>query len=565
MGALTFPLILLAILAVFAVIFFTVTKKQEKATNLSSKDSSKENRNSKNSKNNEKKEEIRKEDVFKFMEFDRILDSMIVQNNGSRYTMAIKCKGINYDLMSEVEQISVEEGFITFLNTLRYPIQLYVQAQNVDLKSVIQEYKNNISGVKSDFERLDAEYNKVLESFESTTQEIEKVENERNKVLNVYEYASDIINYVERMSTNKSLLQRNFYVLVSYSTSEIAGADKFTKDELLNICYTELLTRAQSIISGLSSCSVEGRVLDSNEVADLLYMAYNRDDKGLLSVKEAIDSGFYRLYSTSEEAFFKRTELLNQQIEQEARIKSLAALKKAIQKGEYSTPKMKELEINERIAKQASDMVKHEDLPEQIKKEAQEDIAKEFRNTKKQLVQEAAIERAQILSQIDDVTGTNEAKEVLRKDEEKKKMEEERLNEASRIANNETVENVEKAEQENNNSINNDTEDKEQTAIPKNLIVNDNIADDRKEETNSSNILSTAAERNMAISNDDTFASIDGDIISGSTEEPINNGINQDTTDNSFDDRLGGGEEFSSSFDDRLGSSSDDEDDEVIR
>ena len=565
MGALTFPLILLAILAVFAVIFFTVTKKQEKATNLLSKDSSKENRNSKNSKNNEKKEEIRKEDVFKFMEFDRILDSMIVQNNGSRYTMAIKCKGINYDLMSEVEQISVEEGFITFLNTLRYPIQLYVQAQNVDLKSVIQEYKNNISGVKSDFERLDAEYNKVLESFESTTQEIEKVENERNKVLNVYEYASDIINYVERMSTNKSLLQRNFYVLVSYSTSEIAGADKFTKDELLNICYTELLTRAQAIISGLSSCSVEGRVLDSNEVADLLYMAYNRDDKGLLSVKEAIDSGFYRLYSTSEEAFFKRTELLNQQIEQEARIKSLAALKKAIQKGEYSTPKMKELEINERIAKQASDMVKHEDLPEQIKKEAQEDIAKEFKNTKKQLVQEAAIERAQILSQIDDVTGTNEAKEVLRKDEEKKKMEEEGLNEASRIANNETVENVEKAEQENNNSINNDTEEREQTTIPKNLIVNDNIADDRKEETNSGNILSTAAERNMAISDDDTFASIDDDIISGSTEEPINNGINQDTTDNSFDDRLGGGEEFSSSFDDRLGSSSDDEDDEVIR
>lgn len=565
MGALTFPLILLAILAVFAVIFFTVTKKQEKAANLLEKDSQKGNHNSKNAKNSEKKEEVRKEDVFKFMEFDRILDSMIVQNNGSRYTMAIKCKGINYDLMSEVEQISVEEGFITFLNTLRYPIQLYVQAQNVDLKSVIQEYKNNISGVKSDFERLDAEYNKVLESFESTTQEIEKAENERNKVLNVYEYASDIINYVERMSTNKSLLQRNFYVLVSYSTSEIAGADKFTKDELLNICYTELLTRAQAIISGLSSCSVEGRVLDSNEVADLLYMAYNRDDKGLLSVKEAIDSGFYRLYSTSEEAFFKRTELLNQQIEQEARIKSLAALKKAIQKGEYSTPKMKELEINERIAKQASDMVKHEDLPEQIKKEAQEDIAKEFKNTKKQLVQEAAIERAQILSQIDDVTGTNEAKEVLRKDEEKKKMEEEGLNEALRIANNETVENVEKAEQENNNSINNDTEEREQTTIPKNLIVNDNIADDRKEETNSSNILSTAAERNMSISDDDTFASIDDDIISGSTEEPINNGINQDTTDNSFDDRLGGGEEFSSSFDDRLGSSSDDEDDEVIR
>ena len=50
MGALTFPLILLAILAVFAVIFFTVTKKQEKAANLLEKDSQKENRNLKNKK-----------------------------------------------------------------------------------------------------------------------------------------------------------------------------------------------------------------------------------------------------------------------------------------------------------------------------------------------------------------------------------------------------------------------------------------------------------------------------------------------------------------------------------
>ena len=67
----------------------------------------------------EEKESIRKEDMFKFMEFDRILDDMIVQKGGVRFTKAIKCKGINYDLMSEVEQLAVEEGFITFLNTLK--------------------------------------------------------------------------------------------------------------------------------------------------------------------------------------------------------------------------------------------------------------------------------------------------------------------------------------------------------------------------------------------------------------------------------------------------------------
>ena len=51
------------------------------------------------------KSDIKKEDVFKFMEFDRILDDMIVQKAGTRFTKAIKCKGINYDLMSEIEKV----------------------------------------------------------------------------------------------------------------------------------------------------------------------------------------------------------------------------------------------------------------------------------------------------------------------------------------------------------------------------------------------------------------------------------------------------------------------------
>lgn len=69
-----------------------------------------------------------------------------------------------------------------------------------------------------------------------------------------------------------------------------------------------MVTRAQSVINGLASCSVAGRILNSNEIADVLYTAYNRDDKGLMSVKEALDSGFYRLYSTSEDIFLKNRE-----------------------------------------------------------------------------------------------------------------------------------------------------------------------------------------------------------------------------------------------------------------
>ena len=68
---------------------------------------------------------------------------MIIQKKG-KFLMVIECQGINYDLMSDVEQLAVEEGFITFLNTLTSPIQLYVQAQNLDLKGTIKVYKEHV-------------------------------------------------------------------------------------------------------------------------------------------------------------------------------------------------------------------------------------------------------------------------------------------------------------------------------------------------------------------------------------------------------------------------------------
>ena len=48
-----------------------------------------------------------KESIFKFMEFDKIDDNMIIQKDGKRFLMVIECQGINYDLMSGLEKNSV--------------------------------------------------------------------------------------------------------------------------------------------------------------------------------------------------------------------------------------------------------------------------------------------------------------------------------------------------------------------------------------------------------------------------------------------------------------------------
>lgn len=334
--------------------------------------------------NSNKNLNTKKEDVFKFMEFDRIYNNMIIQNNGSRFTMAIRCKGINYDLMSEVEQMAVEQGFITFLNTLKYPIQLYVQAQNVDLKSVVKDYKKNIEGLYKEYAEYDNMISDKTSILDTNQEEIDEILVEKNRIQNVYEYAYDIISLVEKMSVNKNLLQRNFYVLVSYSKSDIVGSEKFTKEEVNEMCYTELYTRCNSIIGALNSCSVTGKVLTSNELADLLYVAYNRDDKSLMSVRDALESGYYRLYSTTEDAFVRKERILKEAIDNQARLKAVKSIRKALDRDKHQTETMIKLETEEQITHEASELIKNEDMDPEIRDYAYSDVINDYRELKKE-------------------------------------------------------------------------------------------------------------------------------------------------------------------------------------
>lgn len=412
--------IIIAVVVVIILFAFMPKNKSNKndLKNVKSK-------NAVNPKNTDNK--TKKEDVFKFMEFDRIMDNMIVQNNGQRYTMAIKCKGINYDLMSEVEQMSVEQGFITFLNTLKYPIQLYVQAQNVDLKSVVSGYKNNIASLQEEFNK----YNKLFEEksslFDVDRKELQNIVEERTKIQNVYEYANDIISYVEKMSVNKNLLQRNFYVLVSYSKGDIVAADKFSKEEINEMCYNELLTRCNSIISALASSSVSGTVLNSNELADLLYTAYNRDDKTLINVREALESGFYRLYSTAVDAFEKKNQMLNEAIETEARLKAIESLEKAIEKDKYQTDSAIALETEEQIARKATEFIQAEkNVKPEVRQDAYNDVLSEYRETKKEYLPKIEEEKKETIENLknekEELTEKYEKSDLYKTNEHKKEV-----------------------------------------------------------------------------------------------------------------------------------------------
>ena len=79
-----------------------------------------------------------------------------------------------------------------------------------------------------------------------------------------------------------------------------------------------MFTRAQTIVNALTSAEVTGKILNSEELAELLYVAYNREASDSYSLKNALDAQYDRLYSTAKDVLEIRKEEIRQQIEKEA-------------------------------------------------------------------------------------------------------------------------------------------------------------------------------------------------------------------------------------------------------
>lgn len=269
-----------------------------------------------------------KQPIFNFMEFDKIEDNMIIQKNGKRFLMIVQCQGINFDLMSGQEKVAVESGFIQFLNTIRHPIQLYIQTRTVNLEESITNYKSRVDEIETQLRKKEREYQNKLNSGLYSQEDIDKEYYELTKKRNLYEYGKDIIYNTQMMSLNKNVLNKQYYVVIPYYSEEV-GNENYDKEEVKNVAFSELYTRAQSIIRTLATCEVSGKILSSNDLVDLLYVAYNRDESEVFGLDKAIQAGYDELYSTAQDVLDKRIRELDKEVERRAMEKANEAVYQA--------------------------------------------------------------------------------------------------------------------------------------------------------------------------------------------------------------------------------------------
>lgn len=364
-----FILIFLIVVCAIILYFLKIKKKQ----------SNKEKNNEEYSESTSTKSSsgIRMEYVKKFLNFDEIKNNMIIRNGRTQYLMVIQCQGVNYDLLSEEEKVAVEEGFVQFLNTLRFPIQLYVQTQSLNLENIVDEYKSKIHVIENDIKILQRKINQAEALRDTRT--IEKLRFELKRKTNVLEYGADITNYVSRLSLNKNVLKQKTYIIVTYYTSEFNGNNKFNKEEADNIFFSELYTRTKMVLRAIGSAGVTGRILDSEELAELLYVAYNRDDANMLPFSKGIQTQYDSLYTTGKDVLKKKAELIDEKIEEEAVNLVTESIEKADEQIREEQQKMEEAIIKR--AQELAEEHKHQ-MTNQLYKKTKEQINKRGRKPK---------------------------------------------------------------------------------------------------------------------------------------------------------------------------------------
>ncbi|HVV25560.1 MAG TPA: hypothetical protein VHC21_00820 [Candidatus Saccharimonadales bacterium] len=198
------------------------------------------------------------------LQIAEVRDGIVIMNDGS-YRSVVMVKSINFDLMSPQEQEAVEYSYQGFLNSLYFPIQIFIRSQKVDLQPYIAK--------------------------------LDKIRTEHDNMLLAL-LMEDYITYIDDLSQHTNIMDKKFYVVIPYyPTVDAQKALTQSKNFLTGIgnlfsrhedhvvinepdlenAKTELRNRVQAVLSGLLQAGIQGLPLDTQELIELYYDTYNPD------------------------------------------------------------------------------------------------------------------------------------------------------------------------------------------------------------------------------------------------------------------------------------------------
>ncbi len=190
-----------------------------------------------------------------YLDIAEIKDNTVVMRDGTlRAVLAVS--SINFALKSEDEQNAVIASYVGFLNNISSMIQIVIQSRELNISQYLDYLK-------------------------------QKEKEQTNKLLKIQ--TAEYIEYIKELISIGKIMNKRFYVIVSYSATSDERKGFFTSlgeafrpatslklKEAKFLKYKEsLYRRVDSITQSLSSLGVDVHQLDTQELIELYYRTYN--------------------------------------------------------------------------------------------------------------------------------------------------------------------------------------------------------------------------------------------------------------------------------------------------
>ena len=175
----------------------------------------------------------------------------LIEVNKRQYSMILELNSISYELLHEQEKNTVDSELISISQMIKFPFQFLVVKQGINKKTSIEKIETSIVSANSYIKK----------------------------------YGQNLIEHLERISSDKNLVNRKYYMIISSFNKE-----KEAKKELLEF-YNTLRYHLININVGI-------RTLTRDETIQLIYNQLHKGSK--TKVNEIIAKGGLELYATQD-------------------------------------------------------------------------------------------------------------------------------------------------------------------------------------------------------------------------------------------------------------------------
>lgn len=190
-----------------------------------------------------------------FVPISNIHDDVVILKNG-QMCMVLLATSINFALKSSDEQQAILSQYQSFLNSLDFSIQIYVQSRRLDIRPYLEILRA----------REGQQYNDLMR-------------------IQLREY----IEFISSFTSQVDIMSKDFFVVVPYTPLhlEIKGIGKFlntkkeTPDENENRFLedrTQLEQRVSVVTQGLSRIGIRTTPLHTEQLVELYYHIFNPED-----------------------------------------------------------------------------------------------------------------------------------------------------------------------------------------------------------------------------------------------------------------------------------------------